>query len=110
DYQLFVQPQILTVSVTSEMAGGNQFWDGGNQTPGNVANGRGGDGVWNRDVGNTNWTNQPGDANAGWAEEFAVFAGTAGTVTIEGPPIEFTGMQFLTSGYRLVTNNVSSEL
>ncbi|MGE3905998.1 MAG: autotransporter domain-containing protein [Reyranellaceae bacterium] len=110
DYQLFVQPQILTVSVTSEMAGGNQFWDGANQTPGNVANGRGGDGVWTRNVGNTNWTSQPGDANAGWAEEFAIFAGAAGTVSIEGPPIEFTGMQFLTSGYRLVTNNVSSEL
>ncbi len=72
---------------------GAQYWDGANQTPGGVANGRGGSGVWN--AANTNWTNASGTINAAWASQNAVFtaAGPA-TVTVEGAQT-FTGLRFL---------------
>jgi outer membrane autotransporter protein len=75
-----------------------QFWDGSNTTPGNVVFGRGGNGTWNNITTNTNWTTQDGTQNTAWGNGFAVFAGTAGTVTL-GDNIHFTGMQFLTNGY-----------
>jgi fibronectin-binding autotransporter adhesin len=88
----------VTLTVSGGAAGDNQFWDGPNTTPGNVAGGHGGDGVWN--ASNTNWTDQGGNVNDAWGGQFAIFGGTAGTVTIEGPQM-FTGMQFLTTGYEL---------
>jgi autotransporter-associated beta strand protein len=75
-----------------------QFWDGSNTTPGSIAFGRGGNGTWNNVPTNTNWTTQDGTHNAAWGNGFAIFAGTAGTVTL-GDNIHFTGMQFLTDGY-----------
>jgi fibronectin-binding autotransporter adhesin len=83
---------------------GEQYWDGGNLTPGNLANGRGGTGTWN--AANTNWTNQAGSINAAWAGQKAVFAkmanNTTGIVTIVGPQA-FTGLRFLSgSSYDLV--------
>ena len=75
-----------------------QFWDGSNTTPGSIAFGRGGNGTWNNVRTNTNWTTQDGTHNAAWGNGFAIFAGTAGTVTL-GDNIHFTGMQFLTDGY-----------
>ena len=75
-----------------------QFWDGSNTTPGSIAFGRGGNGTWNNVRTNTNWTTQDGTHNAAWGNGFAIFAGTAGTVTL-GDDIHFTGMQFLTDGY-----------
>ena len=75
-----------------------QFWDGSNTTPGSIAFGRGGNGTWNNVPTNTNWTTQDGTPNAAWGNGFAIFAGTAGTVTL-GDNIHFTGMQFLTDGY-----------
>ena len=76
-----------------------QFWDGSNTTPGSTAFGRGGNGTWNNVPTNTNWTTQDGTPhNAAWGNGFAIFAGTAGTVTL-GDNIHFTGMQFLTDGY-----------
>jgi fibronectin-binding autotransporter adhesin len=76
----------------------DQFWDGSNTTPGNIAFGRGGNGTWNNVTTNTNWTTEAGTSNAAWGNGFAIFAGTAGTVTL-GDNIHFTGMQFLTTGY-----------
>ena len=75
-----------------------QFWDGSNMVPGNMAFGRGGNGTWNNTTTNTNWTTEDGTHNAAWGNGFAIFAGTAGTVTL-GNNIRFTGMQFLTDGY-----------
>ena len=59
----------------------------------------GGTGTWN--VTNTNWTDQDGNVNDTWGGEFAIFSGTAGTVTVEGSQT-FTGMQFVTDGYEIV--------
>nr|WP_246623978.1 autotransporter-associated beta strand repeat-containing protein [Sphingomonas colocasiae] len=83
---------------------GEQYWDGSNQSPGNVANGRGGTGTWN--AANTNWTNQAGNINAPWAGQSAIFARTTNglnsTVTVVGPQA-FTGLRFLSgSSYDIV--------
>lgn len=71
-----------------------QFWDGANTD----ANGEidGGDGSWN--LTSTNWTDANGDSNREWGSNFAVFTGTAGTVTVDDE-IAVTGLQFMTDGY-----------
>jgi len=73
-----------------------QFWDGANT----AANGAidGGSGTWNAT--NSNWTDMNGAFNAAWGGKFAVFQGTAGTVTL-GSALTFQGMQFLTDGYTI---------
>jgi fibronectin-binding autotransporter adhesin len=74
-----------------------QFWDG----PNTVADGviHGGSGTWNTTT--TNWTNASATANAPWQNGFAVFEGTAGTVSL-GNNIHISGMQFITNGYTIV--------
>jgi hypothetical protein len=89
----------VTLEVTSGSAGTNQYWDGGNTTPGNVLYGRGSAGVWNAT--GTNWTNTDGSANAAWGDQFAVFYNGTGDVTVEGEQ-RATGLQFAADGYRLV--------
>ena len=81
-----------------------RYWDG-SQT---IANGLvdGGSGTWNA-VG-TNWTDANGLVNQPWASDFAVFQGTAGTVTVNGTQ-SFTGLQFITDGYNLV-NGAAGQL
>ncbi len=74
-----------------------RFWDGSQTIPnGNVD---GGSGTWT--AGGTNWTNSNGTLNQTWAGDFAVFQGTAGTVSVNGTQL-FTGMQFLTDGYSVI--------
>ncbi|MEE4453135.1 autotransporter-associated beta strand repeat-containing protein [Novosphingobium resinovorum] len=73
-----------------------QFWDGS----ATVANGAvdGGSGSWTNLA--ANWTDANGGANAAWDNAFAVFQGTAGTVTVDDA-IVFTGAQFMTGGYEI---------
>ncbi len=73
-----------------------QFWDGA--TPAGDGTIHGGSGTW--DSTRTNWTTPNGTINASWQSGVAVFAGTAGTVTVAAP-IAYQGLQFLTSGYTL---------
>lgn len=73
-----------------------QFWDGADIAADAAIDG--GAGSW--DITTPNWTNAAGDANAAWNNNFAVFAGAAGTVTVDGA-ISFTGLQFMTDGYTL---------
>ncbi|MFS2123315.1 autotransporter-associated beta strand repeat-containing protein [Pseudomonas sp. Pseusp97] len=77
-----------------------RFWDGSQA----IVNGNvdGGTGTWN--AGGTNWTNSNGTINQTWADDFAVFQGTAGTVSVNGTQL-FTGMQFLTDGYNVVNGS-----
>ncbi|WP_342356518.1 autotransporter-associated beta strand repeat-containing protein [Pseudomonas salomonii] len=75
-----------------------RFWDGSQTTPNGIV--EGGTGIW--DSGGNNWTNVSGTLNQPWAPGFAVFQGAAGTVTVQGPQ-QFTGMQFATDGYNLVS-------
>ncbi|ESJ15165.1 transporter, partial [Cupriavidus sp. HPC(L)] len=76
------------------------FWDGdaGGRGDGSIT---GGDGTW-RAAGDDNWTEADGGANAAFGNGgFAVFAGTAGKVTVDNSQgqVEAAGMQFATGGY-----------
>jgi len=73
------------------------FWDGGGAPNDNVV--AGGTGTWNAT--NINWTNASGSANIPFSGGTAVFQGAAGVVTVEGAQ-NVAGMQFVTSGYRVL--------
>ncbi len=71
-----------------------QFFDGMDVLGDRVIDG--GDGVW--DLTTTNWTDANGELNNVFGENFAVFTGAAGTVTVEDD-LSFSGIQFITDGY-----------
>ena len=73
-----------------------QFWDGPNTESNGVIDG--GTGNWANFT--TNWTNASGNNNSSWRNGVAVFAGTAGTVTVT-QPIFFAGLEFMTDGYQI---------
>ncbi|HEY0012212.1 MAG TPA: autotransporter domain-containing protein [Allosphingosinicella sp.] len=73
------------------------FWDGGGAPNDNIVSG--GTGIWNST--NINWTNSSGTFNAPFSGNTAVFQGAAGVVTVEGAQ-SANGLQFVTSGYRVV--------
>lgn len=79
------------------------FWDGAAGPKfDNAVNG--GDGVWQNSTGNDNWADITGAVNAGYDDgAFAIFSGTAGTVTIDNSlgAVSASGMQFATGGYRI---------
>jgi fibronectin-binding autotransporter adhesin len=95
---LFVQTAIVgQVNLINSAGESLNFWDGaaGPTDDGII---QGGDGVW---VSNDrSWTNPDGSLNGNWNQGFAIFGGAAGTVTVMGEQ-NFTGMQFMTDGYRL---------
>jgi fibronectin-binding autotransporter adhesin len=77
------------------------FWDG----PGHANDGAitGGTGSW-RLADNDYWTDAAGSLNAPYSNgTFAVFGGTAGTVTVDNTngQVSASGMQFQTDGYRV---------
>jgi fibronectin-binding autotransporter adhesin len=81
------------------------FWDGDGVADGTIG---GGDGTWRANA--ANWTTATGAANGAFnSDVFAIFAGTAGTVTVDGSdgPIAVTGMQFASDGYRLAGDAVT---
>ncbi|WFP65440.1 autotransporter outer membrane beta-barrel domain-containing protein [Mesorhizobium sp. WSM4904] len=97
---LFIQTAIDgQVNLISTAGATLSFWDGGNA--GLHDNGLidGGDGVW--DATNRNWTEADGAINGPWGQDFAVFAGRAGIVTVDDSAgtVGFTGMQFMIDGY-----------
>lgn len=74
-----------------------RFWDGSQSLSNKSVDG--GTGVWSS--ADTNWTTSRGSLNQAWNSQFAVFQGNPGIVSVEGTQA-FTGMQFVTNGYRLV--------
>ena len=80
-----------------------EFWDGTDAANNGIIGG--GNGTWNST--NTNWTVADGSTNSVWRQGFAVFEGTAGTVTL-GANVTFSGLQFVTDGYLITTANGSS--
>jgi len=79
------------------------FWDG---AAGPKSNGTidGGNGVWQSGTGNDNWANASGTVNGSYSDgAFAVFGGTAGTVTVDDSlgQVAASGMQFTTGGYTI---------
>ncbi|MDI9853846.1 autotransporter-associated beta strand repeat-containing protein [Comamonas sp. 17RB] len=80
-----------------------QFWDGTDTTDNGLV--EGGNGVWNST--SNNWVEFDGFTNDTWKNQFAVFQGDTGTVTVEGKQT-VTGMQFMTDGYQLVAGTNGS--
>ncbi|CDG17325.1 autotransporter outer membrane beta-barrel domain-containing protein [Xenorhabdus doucetiae] len=80
------------------------YWDGGDPRKYNNGTIDGGDGVW-QVGGNHNWTSKTGQFNASWknTDQFAIFAGTAGTVQVDdsGGNVTVNGMQFSSDGYKI---------
>src|SRR5690606_3912316 len=57
-----------------------------------------------------NWTTETGMINSGYAGgAFAIFAATPGLVTIRavGGPVSASGLQFASSGYRIVGDTLN---
>jgi outer membrane autotransporter protein len=74
------------------------YWNGSTTTPDGSASG--GDGVWNGS--STNWTNPAGtEAGTFNPQAMLIFAGTPGTITVEGEQPVNGGLQFFASGYRV---------
>ncbi|MGL3820139.1 autotransporter-associated beta strand repeat-containing protein [Sphingopyxis sp. R3-92] len=85
------------------------FWDGaaGPKVDGVI---NGGDGVWQNSAGNNNWTDATGNLSAPYADgAFAIFGGTAGTVTVDNAPgaVSVNGMQFAANGYVITGDAVA---
>jgi fibronectin-binding autotransporter adhesin len=81
------------------------FWDGNGGADGAIG---GGDGAWRAN--SANWTTAGGAANGAFTPAaFAIFAGQAGTVSVDGSDgaISVTGMQFAADGYRLTGDAVT---
>ncbi|MBB3219189.1 autotransporter-associated beta strand protein [Ochrobactrum sp. RC6B] len=81
------------------------FWNGTTTQPDGTVHG--GDGIWNG--ANQNWTDKDGQVNGSWANDnFAVFQGTGGTVTIaNGFTPVVSGMQFFVDGYRVENGTIT---
>src|SRR4029079_4997540 len=80
------------------------FWD---VTPKDDDAVNGGTGTWQTTGTLDNWTDVTGATNGAWDNaNFAIFAGTAGTVTVDNGngSVQASGMQFATDGY-LVTGD-----
>jgi fibronectin-binding autotransporter adhesin len=101
---LFVQTSVANqVNLINRGSATLNFWDG---AAGPKFNGavNGGDGVWQNSSGNDNWADISGAVNAGYDDgAFAIFSGTAGTVTIDNSlgAVSASGLQFAADGYRI---------
>ncbi|WP_277976413.1 autotransporter-associated beta strand repeat-containing protein [Pantoea endophytica] len=109
---LYVQTSIAgQVNLVNHTGAELRFWDGTGGSAGEMKdNGmiEGGDGVWQNDSGNDNWTTDTtspaGRYNSPYSNaSFAVFGGEAGNVTIDNSlgAVGITGAQFTTDGYNL---------
>ena len=83
---------------------GIDIWDGGNTALHDNDAIDGGHGTWQAGAANRTWTNLLGSPNTGWhADAFAIFQGTAGTVTVDNSAgaVTFSGAQFAVDGYTI---------
>ena len=71
-----------------------EYWNGAITAQNGTVNG--GSGTWDNVT--TNWTDPSGTHTLAWGADMAVFAGTAGTVTL-GATISFQTIEFQTTGY-----------
>ncbi|GJE37731.1 beta strand repeat-containing protein [Methylobacterium persicinum] len=81
------------------------YWNG-NTTSGATTAVVGGDGTWKTDPAVTNWTNEGGTSHDAYgANKAPIFAGTAGTVTIDSAsgasPVSVKGLTFKVDGYTI---------
>lgn len=106
---LFVQTrlagQVNLINSAGKVLG---FWDGGDPALHDDGSISGGNGVWN--AANRNWTGANGALNGAWGQDFAVFAGAAGTVQVDNSagPVRFSGVQFMTDGYVITGDTLTA--
>lgn len=106
--QTSVAGQVNLIYTPASSGGGGtgstfSFWDGaaGPKADGQI---QGGNGVWQLGGSANNWADAAGATNGGYSQgSFAVFTGTAGTVTIDNGngAIQASGLQFASDGYIL---------
>src|SRR5690606_29321993 len=77
------------------------FWDGGDGALHDNGVVDGGSGTWTS--GGRTWTGTDGLVTSAQRPDpgFVIFQGAAGTVTVDGPDIGVTGLQFAVDGYRV---------
>ncbi|TWD48950.1 outer membrane autotransporter protein [Agrobacterium vitis] len=92
-----VPGQVNLSALTSTMS----YWNGSQTTADGTVHG--GNGTWSNNAGLTNWTTPQANQSRGWSNTFAVFGGTAGTVTIDNTfgAVSAPGLQFMVDGYNL---------
>lgn len=101
---LYIQTAVSgQVNLLSTAGATLSFWDGGDSMRRNDGVIDGGSGAWRPD--GLNWTTADGTLNGRFQPNptFAVFQGAAGTVEVDSSAIGLgvTGMQIITSGYRI---------
>ncbi|SDY01337.1 autotransporter-associated beta strand repeat-containing protein [Pseudomonas kuykendallii] len=91
--------QTLAGEVNLLVGGDNlRYWNG----TGGTTSILGGNGTWAD--GSLNWLGATNLGITSWNDNYALFAGAAGTVSVEGAQ-HFSGLQFITDGYNLVASN-----
>lgn len=100
-YSISVVPDHVNLNVLS---GELRYWNGATTTPDGTIHG--GSGTWSNNPSPTNWLTAPLNQSVAWNSEFAVFAGTAGDVTVSGT-VSTTGMQFMVDGYTVTSGTIT---
>lgn len=116
---LYVQTSIDgQVNLVNRTGAVMRFWDGAGGTGGALKNNgviNGGDGIWQNNTGNDNWTTDvttpDGRFNTPYSNgSFAVFGGEAGNVTVDTSlgEVAISGAQFTTNGYVIGGDNITT--
>ncbi|PZQ83595.1 MAG: autotransporter outer membrane beta-barrel domain-containing protein [Ancylobacter novellus] len=86
----------------------NGLWWNGTTTLGDGTV-HGGTADWDVAAATTNWTNEAGTGTSAWTQDgMAIFAGSAGTVSITGSTMpQAAAMEFLTDGYSLTGGSIT---
>ncbi|MFP2513353.1 autotransporter-associated beta strand repeat-containing protein [Buttiauxella agrestis] len=116
---LYVQTSIDgQVNLVNRTGAVMRFWDGAGGTGGALKNNgviNGGDGIWQNNIGNDNWTTDvttpDGRFNTPYSNgSFAVFGGEAGNVTVDTSlgEVAISGAQFTTNGYVIGGDNITT--
>jgi fibronectin-binding autotransporter adhesin len=105
----FIQTAIANqVNLVNAQGLSLNYWDGAGPKFDGLVNG--GDGVWQNAAGNDNWADAAGIINAPFSDgSFAIFAGTAGTVTVDNAlgQVTASGLQFMTDGYLIQGGSIA---
>ncbi|OHX90581.1 autotransporter outer membrane beta-barrel domain-containing protein [Brucella abortus] len=98
--KVYINQQVNDIYVVNTTGATLNYWNGTQSRPQGDGLLHGGNGTWTAATGNFNWTNSPSyDLNGA----FAVFGGGKGLVTVDtsAGAISASGMQFITTGYKL---------
>ncbi|SBW16475.1 outer membrane autotransporter [Brucella sp. 10RB9215] len=102
---VYINQQANDLYVVNTNGATLNYWNGTQTGPQGDGQLHGGNGTWTAAAGSFNWTNSPGyDLNGAWTNDgFAVFGGAKGLVTVDtsAGAISASGMQFITTGYKL---------